>query len=466
MTDTFCALPWLHLSTRPDGAMRVCCTANASSVGATNDKLYGGKQGELRTEDGTPANLNNSDFLSAWNNTYMKNVRKQMMNGKEPPSCHKCFKEERAGHNSKRMWETRYWADYGYTKEKLIAETSVDGEIEPKVRYIDLRMGTKCQLACVMCSPHDSSGWIKEWIDIHDEWTIPELKEINQWHGGGKDEWGATYNWHKDNPVFWEQLYSQIPHMEQLYFAGGESTIIDEHYELLDKVIEMGYNSKIELRYNSNGIELPDRLLELWKQFRKVRFHYSVDAVGKQNDFIRYPSEWSHTEKQFWRLNNDTSNNVEVTVACAVNALNIYYIPDFLKWKLEQGFTKINMWPFGAGGINYHFVYWPAYLNVKALPNNFKELCEKKYEEFYPWWEANWEKGVPIWHKNKVDYDKWRDAGYGIKRLQGMIKFMKSEDWSIRVPQFKQYIDSLAKHRNMPFNEYFPEMYNAIYIDS
>ncbi len=254
--------------------------------------------------------------------------------------------------------------------------------------------------------------------------------------------------------------------MEQLYFAGGESTIIDEHYELLDKVIEMGYNSKIELRYNSNGIELPDRLLELWKQFRKVRFHYSVDAVGKQNDFIRCPSEWSHTEKQFWRLNNDTSNNVEVTVACAVNALNIYYIPDFLKWKLEQGFTKINMWPFGAGGINYHFVYWPAYLNVKALPNNFKELCEKKYEEFYPWWEANWEKGVPIWHKNKVDYDKWRDAGYGIKRLQGMIKFMKSEDWSIRVPQFKQYIDSLAKHRNMPFNEYFPEMYDAIYIKS
>ena len=109
MTDTFCALPWLHLSTRPDGAMRVCCTANASSVGATNEKLYGGKQGELRTEDGTPANLNNSDFLSSWNNTYMKNVRKQMMNGQEPPSCHKCYKEERAGHNSKRMWETRYW---------------------------------------------------------------------------------------------------------------------------------------------------------------------------------------------------------------------------------------------------------------------------------------------------------------------------------------------------------------------
>ena len=45
--------------------------------------------------------------------------------------------------------------------------------------------------------------------------------------------------------------------MLQLYFAGGESTVIEEHYEILDKVIEMGYADKLELRYNLNGIELP-----------------------------------------------------------------------------------------------------------------------------------------------------------------------------------------------------------------
>ena len=55
-SETFCALPWMHLSTRPDGAMRVCCTANASGVGPTNVKELGAKVGELRTEDGKPAN--------------------------------------------------------------------------------------------------------------------------------------------------------------------------------------------------------------------------------------------------------------------------------------------------------------------------------------------------------------------------------------------------------------------------
>ena len=93
-SKTFCALPWMHLSTRPDGAMRVCCAANASSVNKTNFKEHGGKLGELRTEDGRPANLNNSELMRSWNNSYMKNVRKQMMNGEQPLSCKKCYREE------------------------------------------------------------------------------------------------------------------------------------------------------------------------------------------------------------------------------------------------------------------------------------------------------------------------------------------------------------------------------------
>ena len=48
--------------------------------------------------------------MSSWNNDYMKNVRKQMLNNEMPPSCMKCYKEEDAGHMSKRFWETEYWS--------------------------------------------------------------------------------------------------------------------------------------------------------------------------------------------------------------------------------------------------------------------------------------------------------------------------------------------------------------------
>ena len=230
-SDTFCALPWMHLSTRPDGNMRVCCTANASSVGATNDKKHGGQVGLLKLKDGVPANLNNSDLMSAWNNDYMKNVRVQMLNGEKPPSCLKCFKEEDAGHNSKRMWETDYWLER-FSLDDIIGETTKDGEIPPKIRYIDLRMGSKCNLKCIMCSPHDSSLWVKDWMDVYPTIENQELKQTMGWDNRGKMH-GANYNWHKNNPTFWEQLYEQIPHMRQLYFAGGEPLIIDEHYTLV-----------------------------------------------------------------------------------------------------------------------------------------------------------------------------------------------------------------------------------------
>lgn len=455
-SKTFCILPWVHLSTRPDGSMRVCCTANASSVGPTNDKEHGGMVGVLKDEEGKPSNLNVSDFLSSWNSNYMKNVRLQMLNGEEPPSCSKCYKEERAGHNSKRQWETNYWSQR-VDLDSLINETNDDGSVPPKLSYIDLRFGTKCQLACVMCSPHDSSGWIKDYKSIYPEVKNEILKETMQWNNKGSTN-GSSYNWHKNNPVFWQQFYEQIPHMQQLYFAGGESLIIEEHYDILEECIRQGHAKNLELRYNSNGVEWRSDLFDLWKEFKLVRFHYSVDSIHGMNEYIRYPSQWKRTEEVFHILDKETSNNVEVTVACAVQALNIYYIPDFLKWKLTQGFKKINMWPFGAGGINYHFVYHPPHLNVKVLPAWFKEKCRKHYEEFYPWWEENWELGIPNWHRGKVTKEQWRCASYGIDRLEGMLKFMESEDWSQRLPEMKEFLDLLDSHREINFHQRFPEM--------
>ena len=460
-SDTFCVLPWIHLSTRPDGAMRVCCTANASSVGVTNDKEYGGQVGVLRTESGIPANLNNSDLESSWNNSYMRGTRQMMLKGQRPPSCMKCYKEEDAGHHSKRQWETNYWSKR-INIDEMLSETEDDGSIPTKIRYIDLRMGTKCQLACVMCSPHDSSGWVKEWNKMYPQLKDKELKEIWNWENKGKN-FNASYNWHKSNDQFWEQFWKQIPNMLQLYSAGGESTVMSEHYTILEKIIESGHAPNLELRYNSNAVEWREDLFDLWSHFKLVRFHYSLDSIGAMNDYIRYPSNWNHQVRQIWKLNNETTDNVEVTLACAVNALNMYYLPDFFKWKLQQGFTKVNMWPFSAGSVNTHFVYWPAPLNVKTLPVWFKKQIEVKYEKFYQWWEENWELGIPSWYRGKVTKDDFMNASHGIERMRGMINFMNSEDWSRRMPQFREYIRLIDKTRNLDFCKTFPEM--AVLMD-
>ena len=444
ISPTFCVLPWIHLSTRPNGHMRLCCVSNASSAGAFNDKKWGGEVGILKKSNGLPANFNHTDLVTAWNSDYMKKVRKNMLEGKIPSSCQKCFKEEKQGYQSKRTWENRLWLKK-LPVNQLIQDTKADGSIPNKIYYMDLRFGSKCNLKCVMCSPHDSSMWVSDWNKLYPQIKDSSLKELMTWPNKGKI-YGASYNWYKNNPNFWRQLLEQIPNMKQLYFAGGESTIISEHYELLETCVKKGYAGGIDLRYNSNGIELPEKLFQLWKEFRSVVFHFSLDSIYDQNDYIRFPSDFSLLEKNLRRL-DETPDSVFVTIACAVQVLNIYYIPEFIKWKLAAGFKKVNPWPKSAGLIDTHFVYHPAHLNVKILPKWFKKEVVKKFEKLYLWLENEFRT-----HSDFLNHP------YGIARLKGMCQFMLSEDWSNRMPQFQEYISRMDQIRGTDFKKTFPEM--------
>lgn len=449
-SSTYCVLPWIHLSTRPNGHMRLCCTANASSASATNDKKYGGEVGILKNNNGKPANLNTTDLEDAWNNNYMRGVRLQMLNDEIPPSCTKCFKEEAAGHRSKRNWETAYWSKK-LDISQLIQDTSIDGSVPAKIPYIDLRLGTKCNLKCIMCSPHDSSRWVSDWKKLYPQIQNPELKEIMQWNNNGQvDE--ASYDWHVENKTFYEKLYKQFPHMQQLYFAGGESTIIEAHYEILEEAIKSGHAANIELRYNSNGVELPDRLFKLWSHFKKIRFHFSLDCFENKNSYIRYPSVWNDILNNLQRL-DETGPKIEVTLACAVQVLNIMYLPEFIMWKLDQNFKKINTPSFGAGLINFHFVYHPANLNVKILSPEAKEIIHNKFELFYP-----------ELLKRFKNNEQQVNSVYGIPRLKGITNFMKSEDWSNRLPQFIEFITLMDSIRGTSFKTTFPELAGALRV--
>ena len=39
-----------------------------------------------------------------------------------------------------------------------------------------------------------------------------------------------------------------------------------------------------------------------------------------------------------------------------------------------------------------------------------------------------------------------------------MLQFMESEDWSIRLPELKEYIQLIDNQRGLNFAETFPEM--------
>lgn len=105
-----------------------------------------------------------------------------------------------------------------------------------------------------------------------------------------------------------------------------------------------------------------------------------------------------------------------------------------------------------------HFAYWPPQLNVKVLPPNVKRQITELYEnEFYPWCRENWNKFTGV-ERAGISYDEWVNAPYGIKRFQGIINFMNSEDWSQRLPETKEWIRLVNRSRGWDnkFLDVFP----------
>lgn len=428
-SKTFCPLPWIHLATRPNGDVRLCCTANASGAGLVDSKDVG-----LIKKNSQNLNLKEHSLEEVWNSEQMRTTRLQMLNDQVPDSCRKCFEEESKGIVSKRQWETVVWKER-LDLDNIISKTADDGSLPVDIPYFDLRLGNMCQLKCVMCSPHDSSAWIKDWKIQYPKYKTVELKQDQQWDNK------FDYTWYQKSE-FLDSIRSQANSIKELYFAGGEPLLIPEHYKILEFMVESGSAGNCVLRYNSNGLELPSILFDLWKHFKEVKFNFSVDAVGEKNDYIRYPSKWNTVVENLHILDN-TPDNITVNIACAVQLLNVLYVPELVKWKQQQNFKKINLPPYGAGLVGTHLVYLPSYLNVRVLPKDIKDQVKNNIDAFC---------------KENRDNLEFMSNPYGYQRWQGLIHYMNSEDWSNKLPTLLDYLSVTDGQRNTDFRKTFPEL--------
>ena len=430
MSKTFCPLPWIHLATRPNGDVRVCCTANASGAGKTDNKEVG-----LVKQDGVNMNLRDHTIEEVWNSEQMRNTRLQMLNGEVPLSCRKCFEEEAKGIKSKRNWETEVWNERVDVQE-IVDQTHDDGTLPVNIPYFDLRLGNLCNLKCIMCSPHDSSKWVKDWKLQYPKYELIDLKQDQGWDPS------FDYVWYKKSS-FLDSVKNQAHHIKELYFAGGEPLLIPEHYAILQFMIDEGYAKDCILRYNSNATDISQRLLDMWEYFKEVKFNFSIDSVGEKNDYIRHPSKWDSIVSNMHLLDN-TSDHITVNLACAVQLLNVHSLAELAQWKLDQNFKKINRAPYGGGIIGLHLVYLPSYLNVRVLPQDLKDQAADTISKF----------------ANSINTHEFINSAYGKMRWLGLVDYMNSEDWSHKLPAAVQYLEICDKTRELNFRNTFKELRN------
>lgn len=442
-SDSFCVLPWIHLATRPNGDMRICCVANASGADSGDYTV-----GLVKKENGEPANFGKDLPVEAFNNDYMKSVRKTMLAGEVPASCLKCYEEEQQGIASKRIWETGTWyLNEQLDIQELIKETEEDGTVPYKLRYLDLRLGHTCNLKCIMCSPHDSSQWVPEHKKVYPLFHSPLIKKQMDWTPSQFNNY-----WH-ENPLFWEQVFEQIPNIRQLYFAGGEPLLIKEHKRLLQEIIDRGYADQISLRYNTNGLLINEEIISVWQQFKKVKVGFSLDGMEQKGHYIRYPLDWETVERNL-RLLDSAPDNIQTNIAFAVQILNIKHVPDFIKWKVRSDFKKINFdknaagQTMGGGLMGVHLLWIPTWLSLRVLPEQDKKEIRQMFAELQTW----------LWDNYTHDNEFWETNPYGWKRWEGILDWMDAEDHTNLLPDFREYITTMDRQRGTDFKSTFPEL--------
>ena len=93
----------------------------------------------------------------------------------------------------------------------------------------------------------------------------------------------------KTIPYFGNSCMNRYPCT--LYFAGGESQLSKNTIHYWKKLLNVDMHPKLNCVTIPNGLEMPQRLFDIWSHFKRVRFHYSVDSIHEMNDYIRF-SKW------------------------------------------------------------------------------------------------------------------------------------------------------------------------------
>jgi radical SAM protein with 4Fe4S-binding SPASM domain len=340
-SKTFCMYPWIHIHAYPTGQTYPCCMADMSyPVGNT-------RKHSLET---------------IWNQENMREIRRSMIDGSEVQACNKCYEQESNGFFSGRRSANKH---HGHHID-LVDETQADGTLERfEMTYWDIRFSNLCNLKCRSCGHIFSSQWYQDQAKI----AGPEWKDKNTvLNYAGRTE-----------TDMWEQLEPHLDYVEQIYFAGGEPLLMEEHYHILDELVRRK-RFDVRLIYNTNftHTELKGQsVFEYWKQFDSVAVGASLDDSGARGEYIRKGTDWAVVEqnrKDMLRI----CPEVDFYISPTLSIMNAWHLPDFHRDWVEKGLIR-------AQDLNVNILQDPAYYRIDIATAEYKQLLRVKFEEHIAW---------------------------------------------------------------------------------
>jgi organic radical activating enzyme len=330
-----------------------------------------------------------------WYGNTRKNALDLMSQQQKVKGCDICYKNEEKNTPSSRIFYNSY--------NNIIAKDF------PTI--IDLDFSNFCNLKCIMCDAARSSEWAKDLgkgISAISKETIDDLVSISD-------------------------------DLTEITIQGGEPSIMKEYeyyFELLD---EKNIIKNINLQVITNATNVNSKFYNLLEKFKSVRLSVSIDAFGKANDYIRWPSHFDQIEKNLLKM-SELKNTVRVEILNSLNTLSLFNYKDFLLWckKIENTYNEKEKY-FGLVPMK---VVNPVKYSPFVAPTALKEKYINDVKDFLN--EENL-KG---------------NSNFKTEILMISHRLRNSDKNDVAIEQLKSTIKQLDTQRNSKITDYIPNFYD------
>jgi MoaA/NifB/PqqE/SkfB family radical SAM enzyme len=334
-SKTFCIYPWIHLHAYPTGEAYPCCHA----------EMGVGQVGNCRT----------NTLEQIWTDVPMQRLRADMLSETPNAACTRCYEQEESGFFSGRKSANKH---HGHHVKKL--------ETNPfEMTYWDIRFSNLCNLKCRSCGHIFSSQWYQDQAKLA---------------GGNWKEKNTVLNYAgRTETDMWSQLEPHLEYVEQIYFAGGEPLLMEEHYRILDELVRRK-RFDVRLVYNTNFTHTDlkgQSVFEYWRQFDSVAVGASLDASGARGEYIRKGTDWAVVEKNRREM-IEICPAVDFYISPTLSIMNALHLPDFHRDWVEQGLIR-------AQDLNVNILQDPAHYRIDIAPAEYKGILLARYREHIEW---------------------------------------------------------------------------------
>ena len=398
-SKTFCILPWIHMHTWPNGNVYPCCIV------------------DFRENIG---NLKENTLEELWNSEAMKYIRKSMLDGEKPNYCRKCYQQEDNGIESPRETANMKFNQHIDT---ITDNTDPYGHNSDfNLKYWDFRFSNLCNFKCRICGSGCSSKWYEDEVKLYGNSSNKSaLTHI--------DDYSI-----KSLEYYIDKFANEV---EEVYFAGGEPLIMDEHYFILEKLIASG-RTDVKLRYNTNLSILKYKkwnLIDLWGKFAEttsdnVDVYASIDGIKEQAEYSRKGTKWSEIEEN---IKICLGLNIRFNISCTVSIFNVFEIPKIVDYLIDLGlhFENIRL---------DNILTFPDYYHINILP---EELKQKAIENL----------------NNHLENMTTAHRGYFTSKYNSIINYINSDDKDLVQGSREKLLDYTTKLdaiRQESFTTVFP----------